>query len=306
MERKLGKFCTVSTVSNMAALTGGVGVVGSEGNKAQETKPIDQSGRDEEAPTQQNLEKSSTTHQTPLLSLPPELTSCLELSSSLELTSPPEPTSPSEPTSPQESVNYLGYYSSHEQLMQQLILEQAENAKHRIREMVAKGMVHCRTHLLWNKLQCSGSRRDDSTARDPNTHNLTYAEFLELHNLAMVEPLSQLDPRLGPLLCQSLSWYQSLAKVLISKYSEHHRVFVAPDGNVQHLVLLHPRYLEAFVMLSVDNHTSRGDLCAVYRKPLQESMTQSSEQLEFCQTEMQALVEGFINACCFHLWAGLL
>jgi hypothetical protein len=58
----------------------------------------------------------------------------------------------------QEAVNYLGYYSSHEQLMQQLILEQANSAVQRICSMVTQGMVHCRTHLLWNKLQCSASR----------------------------------------------------------------------------------------------------------------------------------------------------
>lgn len=58
----------------------------------------------------------------------------------------------------QEAINYLGYYSSHEQLMQQLILEQADSAVQRIRAMVSQGMVHCRRHLLWNKLLCSPSR----------------------------------------------------------------------------------------------------------------------------------------------------
>jgi hypothetical protein len=42
--------------------------------------------------------------------------------------------------------------------MQQLILEQAGRAMQRIRSMVSQGMVHCRTHLLWNKLQCSAAR----------------------------------------------------------------------------------------------------------------------------------------------------
>ena len=39
----------------------------------------------------------------------------------------------------QESVNYLGYYSSHEQLMQQMILEKAYTTQRHIKEMVAKG-----------------------------------------------------------------------------------------------------------------------------------------------------------------------
>jgi hypothetical protein len=89
-------------------------------------------------------------------------------------------------------------------------------------------------------------------------HGLTYSEFCELRNLAIVEPLSQLDPRLSPLLCQPLTWYQALAKVLTAKYADHYRMFMAPDGNVQHIVILHPRYIEAFMMLSIDLHSSRG------------------------------------------------
>lgn len=40
----------------------------------------------------------------------------------------------------QESVNYLGYYSSHEQLMQQLILDKASTTQKHIRDMVSKGI----------------------------------------------------------------------------------------------------------------------------------------------------------------------
>lgn len=42
----------------------------------------------------------------------------------------------------QESVNYLGYYSSHEQLMQQLILDKANTTQKHIKDMVAKGKDH--------------------------------------------------------------------------------------------------------------------------------------------------------------------
>ena len=90
------------------------------------------------------------------------------------------------------------------------------------------------------------------------SHGLTYNEFCELRNLANVESLSQLDPRLSPLLCQPLSWYQGLAKVLMAKYVDQYRVFTAPDGNVQHIVVLHPRYVEAFMLLSLDLQSLRG------------------------------------------------
>lgn len=39
----------------------------------------------------------------------------------------------------QEFVNYLGYYSSHEQLMQQMILDKAIMTQKHIKDMVAKG-----------------------------------------------------------------------------------------------------------------------------------------------------------------------
>lgn len=56
-----------------------------------------------------------------------------------------------------ESVNYVGYYSSHEQFMQQLILEQANVSKKFIEEMITQLSSHCRTHLLWTKLNTASS-----------------------------------------------------------------------------------------------------------------------------------------------------
>lgn len=88
--------------------------------------------------------------------------------------------------------------------------------------------------------------------------SLCYSEFRELVRLAEVEPLSDLDSRLKPLLAQPLAWYQGLVRVLLTKYADHNRQFTSPDGTTQHIVVLHPRYLDAFVMLSVDTHAARG------------------------------------------------
>lgn len=145
----------------------------------------------------------------------------------------------------QESVNYLGYYSSHEQLMQQMIMAQAKAARHHITNMVERGALQCRTHLLWDKLL-------------ENKTSMTYPEFRELCSLAHIEPLSNLDPRLGPLVNQPVSWYQALSKVLQNKYQEHHKQFITSDGNITHHLILHPTLLQAFMMLTIDMHTSRG------------------------------------------------
>lgn len=87
---------------------------------------------------------------------------------------------------------------------------------------------------------------------------LTFEEFIELNKLAKQTPLSRLNPNLGPLLNQPLSWYQGLAKLLLVKYVDHHRVFSSPDGHMFYYVILHPRYFGAFMLLSIDLHTARG------------------------------------------------
>ena len=46
----------------------------------------------------------------------------------------------------------MGYYSSHEQLMQQLIVQQANESREQVLNMVQQGMEHCRTHMLWETL----------------------------------------------------------------------------------------------------------------------------------------------------------
>ncbi|EFN84896.1 KICSTOR complex protein SZT2 isoform X2 [Harpegnathos saltator] len=185
----------------------------------------------------------------------------------------------------QESVNYLGYYSSHEQLMQQLIMSQAQAARQHIMSMVDRGALQCRTHLLWDKLL-------------ENKSTMTYAEFKELCSLAHIESLPNLDPRLRPLVNQPVSWYQTLSKVLQNKYQENHKQFNTSDGNITHHLILHPTLFQAFMMLTIDLHASRGDLCAVYRKSTEINVPMNIE-------DVYTLIEGFVNACCFHLWMGL-
>lgn len=108
-------------------------------------------------------------------------------------------------------------------------------------------MIHCRTHILWNKLLST------------QEHNqLCFVEFTELKSLARLKNLSEIHPNLGLLLNQPLSWYQDLAKLLLNKYSDQHRLYVSPDGNIQYYVILHPRYAGAFMLLSLDLYRSRG------------------------------------------------
>ncbi|XP_031836676.1 KICSTOR complex protein SZT2 isoform X3 [Nomia melanderi] len=186
----------------------------------------------------------------------------------------------------QESINYLGYYSSHEQLMQQTIMSQANEARIHILNMIDRGGLQCKTHLLWNKLLESKSA-------------MIYKEFAELCSLAHVEPLSNLDSRLQPLINQPVSWYQTLSKVLQNKYQDHYKQFNTLDGNVSHLLILHPSFFQAFMMLTIDLHASKGALYAVYCK------SKEAINTPCCIEDIYNLIEGFVNACCFHLWMSL-
>lgn len=52
----------------------------------------------------------------------------------------------------QEFVNYLGYYSSHEEAMQNMMLDEVEEAKKFLSWIVEQGTFDCKTYTLWNKL----------------------------------------------------------------------------------------------------------------------------------------------------------
>lgn len=186
-----------------------------------------------------------------------------------------------------EKVNYLGYYSSHEELMQKLILEKAQTTHNAITSMVKKGMVQCRSDLLWNKLLSSET-------------TLTYNEFVELKNLSRPELLCNIHPHLSPLLNQPISWYEGLSKLLLVKYNDNKRTFISLDGNVQQYVILHPNYYGAFMLLSMDLHMARGDLYAVYRE------MGKNEDLDVCRAYRKQLLDGFVNCIAFYLWSGMI
>jgi hypothetical protein len=46
----------------------------------------------------------------------------------------------------------MGYFSSHEQMMQQIVTEQVEWVETYIRDMVSQASVDCRRDLLWQRL----------------------------------------------------------------------------------------------------------------------------------------------------------
>ncbi|XP_066906429.1 KICSTOR complex protein SZT2 isoform X3 [Halyomorpha halys] len=188
----------------------------------------------------------------------------------------------------QEAVNYLGYYSSHEQLMHGIVLEEATAARKNIESMIKKGSVDCRVHLLWNKLLSNSS-----------SNPLSYIELFEMKDLAYIQSFLELDVRLSPMLTQPASWYQGLMKILMAKYSDRYKLFTSNDNNNQHLLILHPRFLDGFVMLSLDLNNNTGEINVIFRQP-------PASNCEAISEDIHSLVEGVINACCYHLWISLI
>lgn len=195
----------------------------------------------------------------------------------------------------QEVINYLGYYTKHEQDMQSMMSEQAKKAEDLIRAIVNQAKVHCRRDTLWQRLQ-------------QQTNGLTYTEFRELLTLSHSEPVSSSEPQLVPLLAQPVSWYQGLAKVLLSRYPETQRHFSSMDGAIQYVVILNPRLSATAMMLFWDIHADRAELSALCREMPTNESDNAMPMMEngFRPIAMQSFIEEFVNLCCFNMWLGLL
>ena len=126
--------------------------------------------------------------------------------------------------------------------------EQARKAEELIRAIINQAKVHCRRDTLWQRLQ--------QTPSSSSTY-LIYFEFRELLTLSYTEPIKSGEPQLVPLLNQPVSWYQGLAKLLLSRYPENHRHYSSADGKIQYVIVLNPRLPGTAMMLSCDVHADK-------------------------------------------------
>lgn len=65
----------------------------------------------------------------------------------------------------QENVNYMGYFSTHEELMNNIMMEQVDIVKLHIKRVVDRAMVDCRRDYLWERLQKGNRDSEDSGRR---------------------------------------------------------------------------------------------------------------------------------------------
>ncbi|KAH7935608.1 hypothetical protein HPB52_010541 [Rhipicephalus sanguineus] len=214
----------------------------------------------------------------------------------------------------EEEVAYLGYYSSHETLMQKVMSEQATAVTDHLREVVAQASLHCRRDYLWSA--CCGVTRTPTTpapqsertlvvSRQQARPSVTFAELTELLGYVKTVPLDQVDPQLGPLLSSHFGWYRGLLRVLMQRYSDCHCLFVSPDNNVHYLVVTSPTCADSFILLMINNQLSRADLSLVHRETAEQEKS-SAEKTSSGVSNLHSLIEELVTTCCFHEWAGLL
>ncbi|XP_047479590.1 KICSTOR complex protein SZT2-like isoform X5 [Penaeus chinensis] len=292
LEKKMGKFRTVSTAPSLGHWKTATSSQPESSNESGSCTPPVMSG--------QVFTEAGGHLQAPpgMQPPPPALSSSTHTSTT---SSDPPPPVKSYIGIRLESVNYLGYYTVYEETMQKTLLNQAEEARTRIQHIFNQAKIHCRRDSLWQRL--TASLRDEDRQKLPSQAlgGLSFRELSELLSLVRVEPLSSVDPQLLPLITKPLQWYQTLTRVLQAKYQERHRSLTSSDGNVQHNVILSPSCPDAFMMLSVDLYKQKADLCCVNKQLKGES----SEPI-IRDNRIQVLVQDFVNACCFHLWCGLL
>jgi len=213
----------------------------------------------------------------------------------------------------EDSVNYLGFSYKQQSIGYALLQAEVKLAREKINKMVSSARMQCRRDLLWQRMLVSSQCQEEENKRrrtrdkhsdpdDPLHVRLSFVEFEELLTLVERISLEDIDVRLAPLRGMSLTWYQGLTRVLTTKYSDHHRTFSSHDQMVQYVVVLNPKALDAFLLLQVDLISNRADVCAVYR----EADCSAGAVSQPSRAILNQHMEGVVNACCFHMWSGLL
>ncbi|XP_054706833.1 LOW QUALITY PROTEIN: KICSTOR complex protein SZT2-like [Uloborus diversus] len=204
-----------------------------------------------------------------------------------------------------EDVTYLGYYSSQETMMQKVLSQRAEVAQKHLKGVVHRASIHCRRDSLWSTL-LPRSLKDDNSSKDYSSLSTSsYADFAELLDLVTVMPLNDFDDKLSPFMNMHISWYVTLAPVLKTKYVDTHREYISPDGNSIYVVVTDAQCPDSFLLLTIDAHMNRTELGLVFRE-FSADVEHNDDKPNQKTAALHSLVEGFVNACSFHLWTCML
>ncbi|XP_040040747.2 SZT2 subunit of KICSTOR complex isoform X2 [Gasterosteus aculeatus] len=170
-------------------------------------------------------------------------------------------------------------------------------ARRQIQASVEQAMGHCRRDNLWRRL-FHGEHLDKLKLT-----KLSFSELEELLEAVQSRSVGEIDPQLDCFLTMSPAWYQSLIKVLLSRFPQSCRHF--DDNGIQYLAVLNQKFTDCFVLVFLDAQAGKTSLKVVFREPLPSPQPAGSSpppQL----VSMYHHLESVINTACYNLWTGLL
>ncbi|XP_012377406.2 KICSTOR complex protein SZT2 isoform X2 [Dasypus novemcinctus] len=214
---------------------------------------------------------------------------------------PPEPEAPGSSAGSPGEASGVGLASGLAPLFPPLAAEVGV-ARERLAQLVRLAGGHCRRDTLWKRLfllEPSGPDRLRLGGR------LALAELEELLGAVHTKSIGDIDPQLDCFLSMTVSWYQSLIKVLLSRFPQSCRHFQSPDLGTQYLVVLNQKFTDCFVLVFLDSHLGKTSLTVVFREPFP-VQPQDSESPPAQLVSTYHHLESVINTACFTLWTRLL
>ncbi|XP_041705364.2 KICSTOR complex protein SZT2-like isoform X2 [Coregonus clupeaformis] len=182
-----------------------------------------------------------------------------------------------------------------------LLNQEVGCARRQIQASVEQAMGHCRRDNLWRRL-FHGEHHH--LAMDKlKLSKLSFSELEELLNAVQSQSVGEIDPQLDCFLTMSPSWYQSLIKVLLTRFPQSCRHF--DDSGIQYLAVLNQKFTDCFVLVFLDTKAGKTSLKVVFREPLP-SQPQPSSSPPPQLVSMYHHLESVINTACYNLWTGLL
>ncbi|XP_054428060.1 KICSTOR complex protein SZT2 [Pteronotus mesoamericanus] len=214
---------------------------------------------------------------------------------------PPEPEVPGSSAGSPREASGVGLASGPAPLFPPLAAEVGV-ARARLAQLVRLAGGHCRRDTLWKRLfllEPAGPDRLRLGGR------LALAELEELLEAVHAKSIGDIDPQLDCFLSMTASWYQSLIKVLLSRFPQSCRHFQSPDLGTQYLVVLNQKFTDCFVLVFLDSHLGKTSLTVVFREPFP-VQPQDSESPPAQLVSTYHHLESVINTACFTLWTRLL
>ncbi|KAH0618708.1 hypothetical protein JD844_018143 [Phrynosoma platyrhinos] len=182
-----------------------------------------------------------------------------------------------------------------------LLASEVAAAQKQLTNMVQLAKCHCRRDNLWKRLFLLEPLASDKL----KLGKLSIGELEELLDAVHKKSIADIDPQLSCFLTMTVSWYQSLIKVLLSRFPQSCRHFQNADAGTQYLVVLNQKFTDCFVLVFLDSHSGKTSLTVVFRESFPVQPQNNESPLPQLVSTYHHL-ESVINTACFNLWTGLL